>query len=331
MKEQLITFIADIRSNNLINNFDEATTKQVIILRLLSILSWNIFDSSEVTPEYSVSGKRVDYSLRINNANKVFLEVKKVTEDIENHQEQLLNYSFQEGVKLAVLTNGITWWFYLPLNEGNWEQRKFYAIDIIQQERSDIANKFIDFLGKENVKNEEAVKKAEQIYKGRVKDIEIKRNLPRAWNKLISEPDDLLVELINETLEKICGYRADDKQIESFLHSNVGAIDSTRNIKVSKKRILTKNDTQPKSKKRSPKGFPPEGTLCRFTYKGNDYNGQIKNGQFMVNDYGTFLSFSAASVEISNTSRNGWRDWELKVPGSNQWLLADIWRKRKSQ
>jgi hypothetical protein len=98
---------------------------------------------------------------------------------------------------------------------------------------------------------------------------------------------------------------------------------------VSQKQIPKNNQTQPKSKMHKPKGFPPEGTLCRFTYKGNDYNGQIKNGQFMVNGHGYFSSFSAASVEISNTSRNGWRDWELKVPGSNQWLLADIWRKRK--
>jgi hypothetical protein len=197
-----MVFIADLRSNSLINSFDEATTKQAIILRLLSALRWNIFDTSEVQPEYSVSSKRVDYSLRINNTNKVFLEVKKVSEDLENHQEQLLNYSFQEGVKLAILTNGITWWFYLPLNEGNWEQRRFYAIDIIQQDPSDISSKFIDFLGKESVKNEVAVKKAEQIYKGQVKDIEIKRNLPRAWNKLISEPDDLLVDLINDGVVK---------------------------------------------------------------------------------------------------------------------------------
>ncbi|MDI6642189.1 MAG: type I restriction endonuclease [Elusimicrobiota bacterium] len=331
MKEELMVFIADLRSNSLINSFDEATTKQAIILRLLSALRWNIFDTSEVQPEYSVSSKRVDYSLRINNTNKVFLEVKKVSEDLENHQEQLLNYSFQEGVKLAILTNGITWWFYLPLNEGNWEQRRFYAIDIIQQDPSDISSKFIDFLGKENVESEIAVKKAEQIYKGQVKDIEIKRNLPRAWNKLISEPDDLLVDLINETLEKICGYRAEEKIIERFLHSNVGTIDSMHKITASKKQIPKNNQTHPKSKMHKPKGFPPEGTLCRFTYKGNDYNGQIKNGQFMVNGHGYFSSFSAASVEISNTSRNGWRDWELKVPGSNQWLLADIWRKRKSQ
>ena len=128
----------------------------------------------------------------------------------------------------------------------------------------------------------------------------------------------------------MCGYRADDRQIESFLHSNVGTIDTARHVTVSKKPTPTKIHPQPKIKKQSPKGFPPEGTLCRFTYKGNNYNGQIKNGQFVVQDYGSFSSFSAASVAISNTSRNGWRDWELRIPGSNQWQLADIWRKRES-
>ncbi|MBI9084690.1 MAG: hypothetical protein JEZ11_13930 [Desulfobacterales bacterium] len=328
MKEQLLSFIADVRSNNMISSFDEANTKQAIILRPLSILRWNIFDTSEVQPEYSVSSKRVDYSLRINNTNKVFIEVKKVTEDLDSHQEQLLNYSFQEGVKLAILTNGITWWFYLPLNEGNWEQRRFYAIDIIQQDSSDIASKFIDFLAKENVKNENSLKKAEQIYKGQVKDIEIKRNLPRAWNKLISEPDDLLVDLVNETLEKICGYRADETIIERFLHSNVGTIDCMQKINAPKKRMIRDNKIQSKTKEHNSKNFPPEGTLCRFTYKKVDYNGKIQNGQFIVDGHGYFSTFSAASKGISKTSRNGWCDWEIKLPGSSQWLLADIWRKK---
>ncbi len=269
--------------------------------------------------------------MRINNANKVFLEVKKVSEDLDNHQEQLLSYSFQEGVKLAILTNGITWWFYLPLNEGSWEKRRFYATDIVQQDESDMANKFIDFLGRESVKTEDAPKMAEQIYKGQIKNIEIKRNLPRAWNKLISEPDDLLVDLINETLEKICGYRAQEQLIEHFLRSNVGTIESTQKIPVPISRIPIKHQAQLKTKKFNPKGFPPEGTFCRFKYKGNEYSGQIKNGQLMVNGHGNFSSFSAVSIGISNTSRNGWRDWELKIPGSNQWLLADIWRKNRNK
>lgn len=34
---------------------------------------------------------------------------------------------------------------------------------------------------------------------------------------IVSEPDNLLVDLINETSESICGYRADDNTIKRFL------------------------------------------------------------------------------------------------------------------
>lgn len=58
-------------------------------------------------PEYTVANKRVDYALRVDNHNKAFIELKKIGTDLEQHQEQLLNYSFQEGLRLAILTNGI--------------------------------------------------------------------------------------------------------------------------------------------------------------------------------------------------------------------------------
>jgi predicted type IV restriction endonuclease len=108
MNEEFLKFLKDIRSSKKIISFDESATKQGIILRILSFLGWNIFNIEEVYPEYSVGEKKVDYALRYNNSNKVFIEVKKIGEELDKHQEQLLNYAFQEGVKLAVLTNGIT-------------------------------------------------------------------------------------------------------------------------------------------------------------------------------------------------------------------------------
>ena len=95
MQEKLISFIENLKSNKRLNTFDEASTKQGVVLPILVLLGWEAFDTDEVKPEYSVGDKRVDYSLRINNANKVFIEVKKVSEELENHQEQLLSYSFQ--------------------------------------------------------------------------------------------------------------------------------------------------------------------------------------------------------------------------------------------
>ena len=221
MENELKDLISEIKSNDRIYSYDEATTKQAIILRLFSSLGWKIFNTDEVKPEYSMSGRRVDYALRINNINKVFIEVKQIREHLEKHQEQLLSYSFQEGVKLAILTNGITWWFYLPLNEGSWEQRRFYTIDLVEQAPRDIIQRFVDFLSKENIDSGKAITNAENFYRSQQKRKKLKEALPKAWYKIISEPDELLIELIIETTEKSCGLRLEENTVEAYLKRNV--------------------------------------------------------------------------------------------------------------
>ena len=107
MNEQILSLLKQLRADTRLASFDEAATKQIVLLRVLSLLGWDIYNIDEVKPEFAVGSQRVDYSLRNKSINKVFIEVKKVGEDLDRHQEQLLNYSFKEGVKLAILTNGI--------------------------------------------------------------------------------------------------------------------------------------------------------------------------------------------------------------------------------
>lgn len=225
MSEKLLQVINQLKSDKRLVSFDEASTKQAVILRILSLIGWDTFNIDEVVPEYSIAGKKVDFSLRYSNANKTFIEVKKIGEDLEKHQEQLLNYSFQEGVKLSILTNGITWWFYLPLHEGSWEQRKFYTIEIYDQNAEEIVGRFIDYLAKENVISGKAITNAEAIYESRQKKYLIKETLPKAWNKLISEPDELLIDLIAESTEKLCGYKPDHSTVEDFISANLSEIE----------------------------------------------------------------------------------------------------------
>lgn len=222
MKEKLSEIINDLHSNKNLVKFDEAATKQTIILRILSSLGWDQYNRHEVYPEYTVGTKKVDYALRINQS-VVFIEVKKVSEDLEKekHQEQLLNYSFQQGVKLAILTNGITWWFYLPLHEGNWNKRKIYSIDINEQNSEEIATKFIKFLSYENVKNGIAFTNAEKVKKAKDKQKILEETIPKAWTKILNEFNPSLIELINETIEKISGYRADEQLIQNFIQKSV--------------------------------------------------------------------------------------------------------------
>ncbi len=219
MNEKLFDFLKELQENKNLRNLSEEATKQTVILKIFSLLGWDPFNAYEVMPEYSVGASRVDYSLRINNSNKVFIEVKKINEDLEKHQEQILNYSFKEGVKMAVLTNGISWWFYLPLSEGSWEQRKFYTIEIYDQDAENITTKFMDFLSKENINSGKYVKNAEEVIKSKQKQYLIDKNLPKAWDKIIKEPDDLLIELLAETTEKLCGYKPDTKTIVKFIHN----------------------------------------------------------------------------------------------------------------
>lgn len=219
MKEALVTAINEIRENKSLFTLDEASIKSGVILRLLSLLGWNPFDINEVKPEYTIETKRVDFSLRIGGMNKAFLEVKRPSENLEQHQEQLLNYSFREGVKLAVLTNGMTWWFYLPLHEGSWEQRRFFAADFLAQDATTIADRLIELLSKAVLNSGDAIKNAEHLYKSRQKESVLKEAIPKAWDKIINDPDDLLVDLLIETTEKLSGFRPEVSDIEQFLAS----------------------------------------------------------------------------------------------------------------
>ena len=217
MIDQVKSFVESLKNNPRVLSYDEAATKQAIILNLLHLLGWNTYNIDECTPEFSVENRKVDYSLRVSNTNEVFIEVKKTGVDLEKHQEQLLDYSFRQGVELAILTNGTTWWFYLPTKKGDWKTRKFYTIDIIQQESYDIAQKFIDLLSKTNVQTGKTLKNAEEIYKGRLKKKVIEETLPEAWNKLMSEPDSLLLDLLAETTEKLSGFKPDINEATRFL------------------------------------------------------------------------------------------------------------------
>ena len=67
MEEELLKLLEEIQFDRRLVSFDEAATKQTVILRILSCLGWDPFNIDEIYPEYPVGGGRVDYALRHNN------------------------------------------------------------------------------------------------------------------------------------------------------------------------------------------------------------------------------------------------------------------------
>ena len=227
MKDRILSLIARVKGNPALRTADEAAIKQAVVLPLLQILGWDSGDINEVFPEYTVESRRVDYALRVNGTNEFFLEAKRPGENLEAHEEQLLEYSFRQGVELAALTNGFTWFFYLPTRKGDWSARRFYAIDIDAQDPDDVAEKFIAILSKSNVTGGQALQHAEAIYKGRIQKQLVEETLPKAWNKIVSDPEPRLVDLIVEITEKLCGSRPTALQAENFLKSNTAHLPFT--------------------------------------------------------------------------------------------------------
>ncbi|MCD4782914.1 MAG: restriction endonuclease subunit R [Candidatus Eremiobacteraeota bacterium] len=223
MKDELVKFIDRLKGeNDAILKYSEESTKQGIILPLLQHLGWNPFDTATIFPEYPVGSGKVDYSIRDGGKNKVFIEAKKVSEDLDKHYKQLLQYSFEESVQTAILTNGITWLFYLPLKvDVKWEQRKFFTINIFDQTSDMVARALIDYLSMENVISGKHVENAENVLINEQTRKLILKTLPDVWEKILTDPHHRLIDLISDETEKKCGHRPAGEVVGHFIYRNI--------------------------------------------------------------------------------------------------------------
>ena len=164
-----------------------------------------------------MSGGKVDYALHLEDEPYVFLEAKNPREELGKHQRQLLEYAFEKGSPLAVLTNGLEWWLYLASASVDWEKRRFSVIDLRNPDVSQTTDSLIAFLSRENVRSGYAVGYAESLLYRFLEAKKIEEALPKAWNKLITDPDDQLLALLNQRVMELCGLGANQDQLKHFL------------------------------------------------------------------------------------------------------------------
>jgi hypothetical protein len=216
MQKQIQSFIKDLKSNKKLSSFDEASTKQAVVLRMLSFLGWDIFNVDEVCPDYAANSSHVSYALRIEDKNKIFVEVKKISEKLDDHQKKFVEIASGEGVDIAVLTNGVTWWFYLTSSNGSWQQKWFYSADFFEQEPDTFVPQLVDLLTMNKVSKGQALKAANDLFHDKKQKMAADF-LPKAWNQIVSQPNKIFIELLSLQTEKLCGYKVDIKSIEMFL------------------------------------------------------------------------------------------------------------------
>lgn len=114
----------------------EEATKNAFVLPFIQALGYDIFNPTEVEPEFIADvglkkGEKVDFAIKKEDVPVILLEAKHWKQKLDNHDGQLLRYFHVCKAKFAVLTNGVEFRFFTDLAEPNkMDEVAFLEFDI---------------------------------------------------------------------------------------------------------------------------------------------------------------------------------------------------------
>jgi len=196
---------------------NESTIREAVVLPILDRLGWDIIDPAVVRREHPIGSRKVDYCLFVHQSTPDVLVEVKVVGSIAGGDRQLFEYAFHEGVPMALLTDGREWSFYLPAGQGSYDDRRIYKLDLLERTTEECCSALTRYLAFERVKRKDALKDARADYETAVRSRTAVDTLVAAWSKLVEEPDGLLIDLLLEKTQALCGYAPTREQVETFL------------------------------------------------------------------------------------------------------------------
>lgn len=121
----------------------EETTKISLILPFFRCLGYDIENPDEVKAEYACdvgvkTSEKVDLAILIDDELQMLVECKSVKTKLNsNHLNQLLRYYSVSDCKIAVLTNGVEYWFFTDsIKAGRMDSNPFLIVDVVNDDSS---------------------------------------------------------------------------------------------------------------------------------------------------------------------------------------------------
>lgn len=139
VSEEIVNRLSVVRGKG------EEATKQALVLPMLNALGFDIWNPTEVCPEYEADfalkkqgqKEKVDLAILINDIPRVYIEVKACDISLDGHEGQLMRYfNSTVSVSLAILTNGVEYRFYTDTKAENMmDQSPFHIakLDAVEQ------------------------------------------------------------------------------------------------------------------------------------------------------------------------------------------------------
>jgi predicted type IV restriction endonuclease len=255
LEAALVEIVTRLREGRFPN---EQSISQGVVLRILQELSWDTWDTSVVWPEYQTGQGRADYAL-CHPALKpiVTIEVKQMGK-AEDAVRQALQYAFDVGVPFVVLTDGRTWGFYLPAEQGSYEERRVQMLDLFERTTQDAADTLRHYLARDRVESGAAIECARQEYRSKNRRARARAAIPAAWKELVEKGDEYLVEILTSATESKEGVRPDEDDVAEFLEQ-LGR--STATVAAPVGRVETRNGFSVQTSSSAHIPPPRRGTL----------------------------------------------------------------------
>jgi len=193
---------------------NEMAVRDQLVNPVLRATGWNPEDPDEVQPNVYTEEGVPDYSLIKDGKRLLFVEAKKLSVDVEQREimRQLARYSFAEGTKYGLLTNGVVWILVRSFEEGTkLSERIVWKTDLENEQTTAVCRKIMT-IAKNNVEQIELLVKRVQI-------------LSEVWQSLLDEPEEVvrgLMPVVKSLLTQ--GYpdvQFEDADVEEMLRERI--------------------------------------------------------------------------------------------------------------
>lgn len=170
----------------------EEATKNAFVMPFIQILGFDIFNPTEVIPEFicdigTKKGEKIDYVIKKDGEPILIIECKHWKENADAHNSQLHRYYHVSKSRFGVLTNGHTYNFYTDLEKPNiMDEKPFFTLDLANI--SDSSLKILENFTKSSYNLENILDSAEAL-----KYIKAIRN---EFEKELQNPSDEIVKLL---------------------------------------------------------------------------------------------------------------------------------------
>lgn len=137
-EDKLATLAAKLQQQKSAIQTEEATKTAFIMPFIQSVLGYDVFDPSEVVPEFTADvgtkkGEKVDYAICKGGQVQILIECKKLGDSLNlNHASQLYRYFGVTTARIAILTNGQVFQFFTDLDAPNkMDDKPFLVLDLL--------------------------------------------------------------------------------------------------------------------------------------------------------------------------------------------------------